>query len=335
MPYWLSLTIALIAFAIAALIGFALIPYLKKLHFGQTILDIGPKWHKSKQGTPIMGGFMFILGSVISTALGYTVYRFFYTDLTNENITRDAMRLLAVVVYALLCSSVGFADDYIKAVKKQNLGLNAKQKLLFQILFSSLFLAALYALGDRDATLHLSFADLYLGVFYYPLMVLVMVFITNAVNLTDGVDGLCGTVTVVSMLALSILAGMMQEYEFNLYSIAVAGGCVGFLLWNLNPAKCFMGDTGSMYLGGAFAAISMALGHHLLMVMIGIVYICEAMSVVLQVISFKTTGRRIFKMSPIHHHFEMSGFSEYKIVITFSLFGLLFAAGAVAIYMLA
>lgn len=335
MPYWLSLLTALIGFAIAAVTGFALIPYLKKLHFGQTILDIGPKWHKSKQGTPIMGGFMFIIGSVISAALGYTVYRLFYTDMTFEDLEKNALRLLAVVLYALFCSAIGFADDYIKAVKKQNLGLKAKQKLVFQILFSALFLAALYALGDRDATLNLVFTELYLGVFYYPLMVLVMVFLMNAVNLTDGVDGLCGTVTVVSMLALSVLAGMMREYELNLYAVALAGGCIGFLLWNLNPAKCFMGDTGSMYLGGAFTALSLALGSHLLMVMIGIVYICEAGSVVLQVISFKTTGKRIFKMSPIHHHFEMSGFSEYKIVITFSLFGLVFAAGAVAIHMLA
>lgn len=335
MPYWLSLLTALIAFGIAALTGFALIPYLKKIHFGQTILDIGPKWHKSKQGTPIMGGFMFILGSVIALAAGYTVYRIRYADPTDDTLSDNALRLLASVVYALLCSAVGFADDYTKAVKKQNLGLNAKQKLVFQIIFSCLFLAALYALGDRDATLHLVFADVYLGIFYYPLMVLVMLYVVNAVNLTDGVDGLCGTVTVISMLTLSVIAGSLAEYGFNLYSVAVAGGCIGFLLWNLYPARCFMGDTGSMYLGGAFVAVSFALGCHLLMVMAGIVYICEALSVVLQVISFKTTGKRIFKMSPIHHHFEMCGFSEYKIVITFSLFGLVFAAGAIALHMLA
>ena len=335
MPYWLCLLAALLAFAIAALTGFALIPYLKKLHFGQTILESGPKWHKSKQGTPIMGGFMFILGSVIATVTGYTVYRFYFTDLTNDALGNNALRLLAVGGYALLCSSIGFADDYIKAVKKQNLGLNAKQKLALQFLFSILFIAALYKLGDNDATVHLVFADVYLGIFYYPLMVVVMVFITNAVNLTDGVDGLCATVTVVTMLALSVLAGMMKEYELDIYAISIAGGCIGFLLWNLNPAKCFMGDTGSMYLGGAFVALSFALQNHLLMLMIGVVYICEALSVVLQVISFKTTGKRIFKMSPIHHHFEMSGFSEYKIVITFSLFNLLFAAGAIAIYVYA
>jgi phospho-N-acetylmuramoyl-pentapeptide-transferase len=326
MSQWgISILTALISFAIAAVTGFVLIPYLKKLHFGQTILDIGPKWHKSKQGTPIMGGFMFIISSIIATLIGYIIYRHNYLDLTSGSTSSDALRLMACILFALLFSAIGFADDYIKAVKKRNLGLNAKQKMLFQFIFSAAFLGVLYALGDRSTEIDLIFIKFNLGLFYYPLMILFMIFLTNSVNLTDGVDGLCGTVTFVSMLALSAICSLMDLTEVSMFAIAIAGGCLGFLLWNLHPAKCFMGDTGSMFLGGAFVAVGLTTHNHLLMVLVGIIYVCEALSVVLQVISFKTTGKRIFKMSPIHHHFEMSGYSEYKIVITFSLVELIAA----------
>ncbi len=334
MQYFLSIAVSLTAFALSALIGIVLIPYLKKIHFGQTILDIGPNWHKSKQGTPIMGGFMFIIASVVSVILGYLTYRFRFADILSDNINNGALKLVACVLYALACSAIGFADDYIKAVKKQNLGLSAKQKMFFQIVFGAAFLAMLYALGDTQTYIDFYFFKLELSIAYYPLILLFMVFMTNAVNLTDGIDGLCSTVTVVSMLGLALLCSQLDfsgSNELILYAFAIAGGCIGFLIWNLHPAKCFMGDTGSMYLGGAFTAIGIATHCHLLMVLIGAVYFCEAMSVVLQVISYKTTKKRIFKMSPIHHHFELCGFSEYKIVITFSLSGLIFAA--IAIFM--
>ena len=326
---WINIAIAIVSFAIAALIGVALVPYLKKIHFGQTILEIGPKWHKSKQGTPIMGGFMFILSSIIATIIGYIIYREKYLDITNAETTTNALRLLACIVFSILFSAIGFADDYIKAVKKQNLGLNAKQKMVFQFLLSAAFLLVLYSLGDTSTEIDLIFIKLDFGLFYYPIMLLFMIFLSNAVNLTDGVDGLCGTVTLVAMLALTVICSLMKLHEISFFAIAIAGGCLGFLLWNLYPAKCFMGDTGSMFLGGAFVAIGLTTHGHMLMVLIGIIYVCEALSVVLQVISFKTTGKRIFKMSPIHHHFEMIGFSEYKIVITFSLIGLV--AGAIAV----
>ncbi len=326
---WINIAIAIVSFAIAALIGVVLVPYLKKIHFGQTILEIGPKWHKSKQGTPIMGGFMFIISSIIATIIGYIIYREKYLDITNSETTTNALRLLACIVFSILFSAIGFADDYIKAVKKQNLGLNAKQKMLFQFLLSAAFLSVLYSLGDTSTEIDLIFTKLDFGLFYYPIMLLFMIFLTNAVNLTDGVDGLCGTVTLVAMLALTVICSLMKLHEISFFAIAIAGGCLGFLLWNLYPAKCFMGDTGSMFLGGAFVAIGLTTHGHMLMVLIGIIYVCEALSVVLQVISFKTTGKRIFKMSPIHHHFEMIGFSEYKIVITFSLIGLV--AGAIAV----
>ncbi|NLP27134.1 MAG: phospho-N-acetylmuramoyl-pentapeptide-transferase [Clostridiales bacterium] len=328
--WWINMVIAIVSFAIAALIGVVLVPFLKKIHFGQTILDIGPKWHKSKQGTPIMGGFMFIISSIIATIIGYIIYREKFLDITNFEITTNALRLLACILFSILFSAIGFADDYIKAVKKQNLGLKAKQKMLFQLLLSAAFLSVLYSLGDTSTEIDFIFARLDLGFFYYPIMLLFMIFLTNAVNLTDGVDGLCGTVTLVVMLALTVICSFMKLYEISFFSIAVAGGCLGFLLWNLHPAKCFMGDTGSMFLGGAFVAIGLATHRHMLMVLVGIIYVCEALSVVLQVISFKTTGKRIFKMSPIHHHFEMIGYSEYKIVITFSLIALV--AGLIAIF---
>ena len=333
MSSWILLSAALTAVVIAGLFGLWLIPFLRKIHFGQTILEEGPAWHKSKQGTPIMGGFLFIAGSVIGTLVGYIAWRM--TTAADYNTADDfrtgGLRLLAVVMFSLLYSaSCGFTDDYIKAVKKQNLGLKSKQKIAFQVVFCAAFLAILYALGDHETTIDLIFTKLNLGIFYYPVMMLFMIYVINVVNLTDGIDGLCGSVTVVSMLVLTVLCAILSYRELSLYAITIAGGCIGFLIWNFHPAKCFMGDTGSMYLGGAFAAIGVACRMHLLLVLVGIVYILDGLSVVIQVLYFKYTkkkngeGKRIFKMSPIHHHFELCKWSEYKIVLVFSLVGLIF-----------
>ena len=243
--------------------------------------------------------------------------------------------MFACLIYALCFCGIGFADDYTKAVKKQNLGLTPKQKMLFQFIFSGLFLAVLYFLGDTSTEIDFIFASVDFGVLYYPIMILFMIFLSNAVNLTDGIDGLCGSVTVITMLALSTICGLMSLNEISIFAIAIAGGCLGFLIWNLHPAKIFMGDTGSMFLGGSFVAIGMCTHKHLLVVLIGLIYVCEALSVVIQVTYFKITkklygeGRRIFKMTPIHHHFELCGFSEYKIVITFSIVSLI--AGVIAV----
>ena len=337
MPIWLNMCAAVTAAVIAALLGFVLIPFLRRIHFGQTILDEGPAWHKSKQGTPIMGGFLFIIGSLAATALGYTVWRITGgTDLTSPDTTTHALRLLTVMLFSLFYSGAcGFTDDFIKAVKKRNEGLNPKQKILFQIVFCAAFLAIMYALGDTDTTIDLIFAKLNVGILYYPIMMVFMIYVINVVNLTDGIDGLCGSVTVVSMLVMTVLCAKFGENELSLYAITIAGGCIGFLVWNLHPAKIFMGDTGSMYLGGAFAALGVACRMHLLLVLVGIVYILDGLSVVIQVTYFKYTkkkygeGRRIFKMSPIHHHFELCKWSEYKIVTVFSLVGL--GAGIIAV----
>lgn len=339
MSYWITAAVALLSFALAALIGIVLIPYLKKIHFGQTILEIGPAWHKSKQGTPIMGGFMFIISSVVATIVGYLLFKSdSMIDLTEKTAGNNAIRLLSCIIFSVLFSGIGFLDDYIKAVKKQNLGLNPKQKMVMQFVLSAAFLAMLYALGDKSTKIDFIFFDVDFGIFYYPIMILFIIYVSNAVNLTDGVDGLCGSVTFITMLAMSSICGILKSYEISIYASAVAGGCLGFLIWNLHPAKCFMGDTGSMYLGGAFVAVGLTTHQHLMIVVVGLVYILEALSVVIQVSYFKFTarqhykktgekgkGKRIFKMSPIHHHFEMCGFSEYKIVITFSLAAIVFS----------
>lgn len=339
MAYWITIATALISFVLSAVIGIVLIPFLKKIHFGQTILEIGPAWHKSKQGTPIMGGFMFIISSIVSAVAGYMMFKSdSMIDLTEKNAGNNAIRLLACIIFSILFSGIGFTDDYIKAVKKQNLGLNPKQKVIMQFLLSAGFLAVLYALGDKSTKIDFIFFDIDFGILYYPVMILFIIYVSNAVNLTDGIDGLCGSVTFVTMLAMSAICGILKSYEISIYATAIAGGCMGFLIWNLHPAKCFMGDTGSMYLGGAFVAVGLTTHQHIMIVVVGLVYILEALSVVIQVSYFKFTarqhykktgekgkGKRIFKMSPIHHHFEMSGFSEYKIVITFSLAAVIFS----------
>ena len=328
------MVVALTAFAIAAVTGIFLIPLLKKIHFGQTIYEKGPAWHKSKQGTPIMGGFMFIIGSAVAIAVGYALYRFRSANVSAVPDNTGLYRLLAGYGFALLNCGIGFIDDYIKAVKKQNLGLKPKQKMVMQFVFSSAFLYVLYLLGDHATTITFPiFGDVDFGIFYYPIMILYLIFLTNAVNLTDGIDGLCGSVTVVSSLSFVMLCAAMGMWEYSIFSMALAGACLGFLVWNLHPAKVFMGDTGSMFLGGCICAIGFAMHQHLLLALVAIVYVLEALSVVIQVLYFKAThGKRLFKMSPIHHHFEMCGFSEYKIVITFSAAALIAGIAANLIY---
>lgn len=331
MALWINVVTAALAFGISAATGIFLIPLLKKLHFGQTIekfVGAALESQKKKQGTPMMGGFMFIIGSLVAGAVGFLLWRATAEIAVPMGKDLPLYRILTCMGFALLNSGIGFIDDYIKAVKKQNKGLNPKQKMVMQLVLTSAFLWVLKLLGDDTKILLPFFGDVDFGIFYYPLMILVLIYIVNAVNLTDGVDGLCSTVTVVSSLSFVMMLSVLGLWECTIFGVAVAGGCVGFLVWNLHPAKVFMGDTGSMYLGGAVAALGMMTGQHLLFFLVAIVYICEALSVVLQVISFKTTGKRIFKMSPIHHHFELCNWSEYKIVIVFSLVGLL--AGVIA-----
>ncbi len=312
------LAVAAIGFAVSAVSGYFLIPYLHKLHFGQTILDIGPSWHKKKQGTPTMGGFMFIFAILIASVVGYFMLSQGKNDLWHGTQVEIA-RYWGTILLAVSFGIIGFVDDYIKVVKKRNLGLTAIQKLIMQFVAAGLYMLILYTAGDTSTVLIIPFlGQLDLGLVYFPLCVVGIVYITNSVNLTDGLDGLCGSVTCVSALGFMMVSAAMGFGGINLLSTALAAACLGFLVWNFYPAKVFMGDTGSMFLGGMVTGLAFGVGMPLILAFLGIIYICESMSVVLQVISFKTTGKRIFKMSPIHHHFEMCGLSEVKIDFAFS-----------------
>lgn len=324
---------AAVAAVVTALIGFKLIPFLKKIHFGQTILDIGPRWHKDKQGTPIMGGFMFIIGILAAVGAAYLTAALAVPEAVQNKAYN--MKLFAGIIMALGFSFIGFLDDYIKAVKKRNLGLNEKQKLILQFVVAGVYMVLLYCAGDSSTIVAFPFlGQINLSFFYYPLAMVGIVFLVNAVNLTDGIDGLSSSVTFVVALGFLVISGMLQVAPMGILSAALAGGCLGFLFWNIHPAKVFMGDTGSMFLGGMVVALGFGVNFPLILIFAGILYIIEALSVVIQVTSFKLTGKRIFKMSPIHHHFEMSGYGENKIVILFSavaLIGVLLSIAAVAV----
>lgn len=275
---------------------------------------------------------MFIISTVLTSIAGYWIYRWKTgIDTTDKASFKPFYLLLAVVLFSVAFGVIGFIDDYTKVARKNNDGLTPWQKIAIQLVVSVGFLAAIHFFGDGATSIDLGFwRSPSLGIFYYILMIPVIIYLTNAVNLTDGVDGLCGSVTFVAMLIFTVCCSILKQNEMTCFTMALAGGCLGFLLWNLNPAKCFMGDTGSMFLGAAVTGMGLILHKHLLLLLVALVYIIEALSVVIQVSYFKYTkkkygeGRRIFKMTPIHHHFEMSGFSEYKIVITFSLFGIIF-----------
>ncbi len=320
---------ALAAFLLTALLGKKLIPVLHRLKFGQTIRDIGPAWHKNKQGTPTMGGILFIIGTLAAFAAALFVCEMWVPlewpilDAPPATLTR----LFSGVILALCCGAVGFLDDYIKVVKKRNLGLTEKQKLFGQLLVSLGYALSVYM--AQGTAIHIPFfGDVELGVWFIPLCMFVILSETNAVNFTDGIDGLCGTVSFVVTLFFLIVAGATGYFGQSLLAAALGGALVGFLVWNLHPAKVFMGDTGSLFIGGAICALAFGIGRPLLLLPAGIVYLIEMLSVVLQVTYFKLThGKRLFKMSPLHHHFEMSGWSENKIVTVFTL--LTIAGGAV------
>ena len=314
------------AFVITSVSGLVLIPFLRKLHFGQTIKEIGPTWHKKKEGTPTMGGLMFILGILVSSVAAYVLI---LTNPSSQNTFSqgDTIRFFANLFMAAGFGFIGFMDDYIKVIKKRNLGLRAREKVVAQLVVTTLYLVALYIAGDRSTLLVIPFiGSLDIGILYYPFCYIAIIGIVNGVNLTDGIDGLASSVTMMSSLGLLVICGILHLTGMSILSAAVAGGCLGFLLWNAYPAKVFMGDTGSMFLGGIITAVAFGIGQPLILVFVGMIYIIENLSVILQVISFKTTGKRIFKMSPIHHHFEMCGWNEVKIDVVFSIVAVLFAA---------
>lgn len=304
------------AFIITTMLGMILIPMLRKLHFGQSIKEDGPKWHKNKQGTPTMGGITFIAGVTVAVILGYlslTVWN------KNALDSEHTVMLFAGLIMALCFGLIGFLDDYIKVVKKQNLGLKARQKIILQILVTTAFLTVLYIFGDRSTVVNFPFLGSHdLKAFYYPIMGILIIGIVNSANLTDGIDGLATSVTFIIGIFFMISTAYLGLFGMNILATALAASCIGFLIYNVHPAKVFMGDTGSMFLGGVTMALGFGLDMEFILFFAGFIYCLESLSVILQVISFKTTGKRIFKMSPIHHHFEMCGMSENKIVGMFT-----------------
>lgn len=312
------LSAAVISAAVVLVLGPIFIPLLHKLKFGQSIREEGPKSHQAKSGTPTMGGIFLIAGVVVATIIR--------AELTSE--------ILLALFIMLGHFVLGFLDDYIKVVKKRNLGLKARQKLLGQIIIAvvTIFIAT-RELGIQT-TLWIPIGGEYieLGALYYVLILLVIVGASNAVNLTDGLDGLASGVMAIAASCYGVVCLLTRHDELAIFCAAIVGACIGFLRFNFHPAKVFMGDTGSLALGGAFAALGILTHTELLLVVIGLVFVCEALSVILQVISFQTTGKRIFRMSPIHHHFELGGWSEVKVVFVFWTVGLI--AGVAGLSML-
>ena len=326
---------AVLSFLIAFLLGFVLIPWLRKLKFGQTILDIGPAWHKSKQGTPVMGGIMFIVSTILSVVVVLVTDHLMGGNLfASEHVMPDTLKvkLVAGVILAIGLGLVGFADDYIKVVKKRNLGLTEIQKTIPQVILIVGYLIALYMNGLTYMNIPFVGA-VDLKWFFWIFGICVIYGAVNAVNFTDGVDGLCASVTSVTAIAFCIAALMTKFFGISILAAGLAGGCLGYLIWNYYPSKVMMGDTGSMFLGGMVVALAYAIDCPIILVLFGIIYVIEALSDVIQIGYFKIThGKRIFKMAPIHHHFEMCGWKERKIVTVFSLVNMLGCAIGLALY---
>ena len=322
------------AFLITAVSGYVVIPWLRKLKYGQTINEIGPTWHQSKQGTPTMGGLMFVLGILAGVICGYSLLLTSEKTFMDQMYRTQNMSLLITMLTAMAFGAIGFVDDYIKVVKKRNLGLTEKQKLVLQFAVTVAFLLAQYMIGHINTAITIPWIGVVdLGYFYYPIVFAGITFMVNAVNLTDGIDGLCSSVTFIVALGFFMISASYGYYANSIFACALAGALAGFLVWNFYPAKVFMGDTGSMFLGGSVVAMAWAVNRPEVLVLIGIIYTIEALSVVIQVTYFKLThGKRIFKMSPIHHHYEMSGWSEVKIVCVFSMVAIIFS-GLAYLYM--
>ena len=300
------------SFLLSALLLKIFIPVLRKVKLGQKILEIGPSWHKCKEGTPVLGGLFFIL----STLCAFSLWALFGGEDFDP-------AWGGVAILALGSGVIGFIDDYVKLFKKRNKGLTAKQKMALQLLTAAGFLAyrALVCKAGTAVKLYGLFGleSLELSWLYYPIMILVTVYVINCANLTDGIDGLAGSVSLIQCVFF-ICAGhlLWQNAGVSALSAALAGGLMGFLVYNFHPAKIFMGDTGSLFLGGFTVALAFTMEAELLLLPLCLIWIIEGVSVLLQVFFFKVTGKRIFKMAPIHHHFEMCKWSEVKVVFTFS-----------------
>ncbi|HAQ08641.1 MAG TPA: phospho-N-acetylmuramoyl-pentapeptide-transferase [Bacillus bacterium] len=304
----------LMGFLITVLVSPVFIPFLRRLKFGQSIREEGPKSHQKKNGTPTMGGIMILLSITVTTLV--------MTGKFSEPSVETYLLLFVTLGFGLL----GFMDDFIKVVMKRNLGLTSKQKLLGQIIISVIFYF-IFRQSDFSTEISIPLTDYSfdLGWGYVFFVIFWMVGFSNAVNLTDGLDGLVSGTAAIAFGAFAVLAWNQSQYDLSIFSVAVVGAVLGFLVFNAHPAKVFMGDTGSLALGGAIATVAILTKLEIVLIIIGGIFVIETLSVILQVISFKTTGKRIFRMSPLHHHYELIGWSEWRVVVTFWTVGLLFA----------
>ena len=312
----------LLSFVLTVILGKYIIPFLISRKLNQPIYEIGPRWHKSKAGTPTMGGIFFIAAIVITTA----VLSFFAIE-------KEALIPVWLTLgMALLFAGVGFIDDYAKLIKKQNEGLKAYQKFLLQLIVATAYISTMCALGYMDTVIPVPFTTiaLDLGAAYYPLAIILLVGIDNSVNLTDGIDGLCASVSAVVMAFFALLGlpviGLLYGESVTYLSGILFGAMIGFLVYNWNPARVFMGDTGSLFLGGIVTGLAFLCDQPIILLIVGLIYLIETASVILQVGSYKIFHKRIFKMAPIHHHFEKCGWGERKIVIVASAITLVLSA---------
>ena len=316
----------IVSFLVTAVAGRFLIPVLRRMKAGQSIREDGPTWHMGKTGTPTMGGLMFILGIFIAIAVSGW----------NKMLAGD-FKHFYVYGLALIFGAIGYADDYVKVKKKRNLGLTAVQKLLLQLAAAVVFLSLMRFEGSLTPNLYVPFLNVSIAlpwVVYLIFAAFVVVGTVNAVNITDGIDGLASSVTVPVALFFCVTAIWWKYTQLGVVAAALLGGLLAFLIYNFHPAKVFMGDTGSMFLGGMVAGLAFGFDMPLVLIPVGFVYICETMSDIIQIIYFKAThGKRFFKMAPLHHHFEMCGWSEVKLVLIFTavsaLFCVLAAVGVV------
>ncbi|AVQ32783.1 phospho-N-acetylmuramoyl-pentapeptide-transferase [Staphylococcus muscae] len=305
---------AIIAFVITAVLVPILIPTLKRMKFGQSIREEGPQSHMKKTGTPTMGGLTFLIGAIVTTIIA-------------SIFVEPASPLLLLLFVTIGFGLIGFIDDYIIVVKKNNQGLTSKQKFLAQIAIAVIFfiVAKGFNAVEFSTDINLPFTDATIPLSYAYVLFIVFwqVGFSNAVNLTDGLDGLATGLSIIGFTMYAIMSFVLDQPAIGLFCIIMVAALAGFLPYNINPAKVFMGDTGSLALGGIFATISIMLNQELSLLFIGLVFVLETLSVMIQVTSFKLTGKRVFKMSPLHHHFELEGWSEWKVVTVFWTVGLI------------
>ena len=308
----------IVSAAVSLAAGFILVPMLRRMKAGQIIREDGPVWHNKKQGTPTMGGIMFIAGiTVACLSVGIL------------EMLEGRFGHITVLTLAIVFAAIGFVDDYVKLKKKQNLGLSAKGKFLLQLLAALGFVAIMHVAGNLTTYLYIPYIDISFDIpipVYYLFASFVIVGTVNSVNITDGVDGLLTGVTIPVTLCILALAYYWGHMSVGIFAAAMLGGLAMFLVFNFHPAKIFMGDTGSLFIGGAVCALAFAMDVPLLLIVLGFVYLIEALSDIIQIFYYKITkGKRVFKMAPIHHHFELCGFSEYKLFALFTLVSAVFA----------